>query len=200
MKRNELKDDDFLKPENMIRLYASGAFPMADEVTGKINWYLPETRTIIPLNNFNIPRSLKKAVSKLNFEIRFDFNFLSVVEGCRQRESTWISDELVEAYIRLEKLGYVHTVETWQNGKLVGGLYGIAFKGAFFGESMFSFVSQASKTALAELLHHLNKQKYHLLDVQYMTPHLKMFGAIEITFAEYNKMLYRSYLKDCKFI
>ncbi|MFO7445484.1 MAG: leucyl/phenylalanyl-tRNA--protein transferase [Ignavibacteriaceae bacterium] len=197
-KKNNGKDD-FLKPEKMIRLYASGAFPMADEETGKINWYLPDIRTIIPLNGYNIPRSLKKIISKNNFEIRFDCDFLQVVNGCRDRETTWISGELIDAYLRLQKLGYVHTVETWQDGKLVGGLYGISFKGAFFGESMFSRVSQASKAALAALLEHLNKQKFLLLDVQYITEHLKMFGAMEITFAEYNRLLYKSYLRDCHF-
>lgn len=196
---NKADKDDFLKPENMIRLYASGAFPMADEESGKINWYLPEVRTIIPLKKYNIPRSLKNSIQKLNFEIRYDYDFLSVVNGCRNRESTWISDELVEAYVRLHKLGFVHTVETWQNGELVGGLYGISFKGAFFGESMFSKVSQASKAALTALLSHLNEQKFILLDVQYMTEHLKMFGAVEITFAEYNELLYRSYRRECTF-
>ena len=113
--KNNISKDDFLKPENMLRLYATGAFPMADEYNGKINWYLPEIRTIIPLNNYNIPRSLKKSLTELNFETRFDFNFHDVVNGCRDRKTTWISDELVEAYLRLYKLGNIHTVETWQN-------------------------------------------------------------------------------------
>jgi leucyl/phenylalanyl-tRNA---protein transferase len=191
--------DDFLKPDNMIRLYATGAFPMADEITGKIDWFLPEIRTIIPINNYNIPRSLKKYLSGQKFEIKYDCSFLPIVKGCQNRETTWISEELIEAYQRLEKKGFVHTVETWKDGELVGGLYGIAYRGSFFGESMFSSVPQASKAALAALLEHLHQQEFILLDVQYMTPHLKMFGAVEITFAEYNKLLYKSYLKDCKF-
>ncbi len=187
---------ELLKPENMIRLYASGAFPMADAKTGNINWYLPEIRTIIPLDNFNIPRSTKKIIEDENFEIKFDSDFEGVLEGCADRESTWISDELKAAYRRLKKRGHIHTVETWKDGKLVGGLYGVTFRGAFFGESMFSKVSQASKAALVALLKHLKEKDFVLLDVQYMTEHLKMFGAVEISFEEYTKLLHKAYAKS----
>ena len=190
---------DYLEPEMMIRFYSQGAFPMADEETGIINWYLPEKRTIMPLDNYNYPRSLKKVISESNFEFKFDSDFLFVVNNCAKRKSTWISNELIDAYLRLNKLGFIHTVETWQNGKLVGGLYGVTIKGAFFGESMFSKVSQASKAALIKLIEHLNKKKYTLLDAQYMTPHLKMFGAVEITFEQYEALLLKSYKADCKF-
>jgi leucyl/phenylalanyl-tRNA---protein transferase len=190
---------DLLKPENMLRLYASGAFPMADSVTGNINWYLPDIRTIIPLDNFNIPRSTKKAIEDKNFEIRFDNDFEGVLDGCADRESTWISEELKSAYRRLKKRGYIHTVESWKDGKLVGGLYGVTFRGAFFGESMFSKVSQASKAALVALLKHLKEKDIVLLDVQYMTEHLKMFGAVEISFEEYTKLLHKAYAKVCEF-
>jgi len=190
---------EYLEPEIMIRFYSQGAFPMADEETGNINWYLPEKRTIIPLYNYNYPRSLKKTILESNFEFKFDTDFLLVVKSCAKRKSTWISDELIDAYLRLDKLGFIHTVETWQKGKLVGGLYGVAIKGAFFGESMFSKVSQASKAALIKLIEHLNTKQYALLDVQYMTPHLKMFGAMEIGFEEYEKLLMRAYKVDCRF-
>jgi leucyl/phenylalanyl-tRNA--protein transferase len=190
---------ELLQPENMIRLYASGAFPMADEKTGIIKWYLPDIRTIIPLNNFNIPRSAKKVIDAGNFEIKFDKDFESVLEGCADRESTWISEELIDAYRRLKKRGFIHTVETLKDGKLVGGLYGVTFRGAFFGESMFSKVSQASKAALVALLKHLKEKNYVLLDVQFMTEHLKMFGAVEISFEEYTKLLYKAYAKMCEF-
>lgn len=172
---------------------------MADAETGNINWYLPEIRTIIPLNNYNIPRSAKKAIDDENFEIRFDINFEGVLEGCADRESTWISEELKSAYRRLKKRRHIHTVETWKNGKLAGGLYGVTFRGAFFGESMFSKVSQASKAALAALLKHLKEKDFVLLDVQYMTEHLKMFGAIEISFEEYSKLLQMAYARECEF-
>jgi len=190
---------ELLKPENMLRLYASGAFPMADAETGNINWYLPEIRTIIPLNNYNIPRSAKKAIDDENFEIRFDINFEGVLEGCADRESTWISEELKSAYRRLKQRGHIHTAETWKNGQLVGGLYGVTFRGAFFGESMFSKVTQASKAALVALLKRLKEKEFVLLDVQYMTEHLRMFGAIEISFEKYTKLVHKAYTKVCEF-
>ena len=190
---------ELLQPDNMIRLYVSGAFPMADEKTGTINWYMPEIRTIIPLDNFNVPRSTKKAIEDENFEIKFDTDFEGVIEGCADRESTWISEDLINAYRRLKKRGFIHTVETWKDGKLVGGLYGVTFRGAFFGESMFSKVSQASKAALVTLLNHLKEKGFVLLDVQFMTEHLKMFGAVEIPFEEYTKLLHKAYAKMCAF-
>ena len=183
----------------MLRLYARGAFPMADEKTGEISWYLPEIRTIIPLNNYNFPRSLKKAMDKINYEVKYDFDFISVVKACANREKTWISDQLIKAYLRLNSLGHVHTVEIYQRNKLIGGLYGITFQGAFFGESMFSGVSQASKIALIKLIEHLKEKNFALLDVQYMTMHLKMFGAIEISFEEYNRLLEIAYQRDATF-
>jgi len=197
--KENIDPKELLKPENMIRLYASGAFPMADEKTGIINWYMPDIRTIIPLDNFNIPRSTKKVIEEQNFEIRFDTDFEGILEGCSDRESTWISDELKSAYRRLKKRGFIHTVETWQDGKLVGGLYGVTFRGAFFGESMFSKVSQASKAALVTLLNHLKEKDFVLLDVQFMTEHLKMFGAVEIAFEEYTKLLHKAYAKASEF-
>jgi leucyl/phenylalanyl-tRNA--protein transferase len=198
-RKENFNPKDLLKPDNMLRLYASGAFPMADAKTGSINWYLPEIRTIIPLNDYNIPRSAKKVIEEKNFEIKFDTDFEGVVAGCADRESTWISVELISAYKRLKKRGHIHTVETWKDGKLVGGLYGVTFRGAFFGESMFSKVSQASKAALVALLQHLKQKGFILLDVQYMTEHLKMFGAVEISFEEYTKLLHKAYVKECAF-
>ena len=198
-RKENFNPKDLLKPDNMLRLYASGAFPMADAETGNINWYLPEIRTIIPLDNYNIPRSAKKALDDESFEIKMDTDFEGVVEGCADRDSTWISEELIDAYRRLKKRGHIHTVETWKDGKLVGGLYGVTFRGAFFGESMFSKVSQASKAALAALLKHLKGKDFVLLDVQYMTEHLKMFGAVEISFEDYSKLLHMAYVKVCEF-
>jgi leucyl/phenylalanyl-tRNA--protein transferase len=190
---------DYLKPEIMLRLYSQGAFPMADEETGIINWYLPEKRTIIPLDNYNYPRSLKKSILESNFEFKTDSDFLSVVKNCANRKPTWISEELINSYLKLEKMGFIHTVETWQKGKLVGGLYGVTIKGAFFGESMFSKVSQASKAALIILIEHLNEKNFKLLDVQYITSHLKMFGAIEISFEEFQDLLLKAYDINCEF-
>jgi leucyl/phenylalanyl-tRNA--protein transferase len=189
---------DFLKPENMILLYSKGAFPMADEF-GEINWYMPDIRTIIPLDNFNIPRSLKKYFTQCNFEFRFDENTIEIIKNCADRETTWISDKLIKAYQGLIKLGHLHSVEVFQNKKLVGGLYGVTYRGAFFGESMFSFVTQASKCALVKLIQHLNEKEFILLDVQYQTEHLKMFGAKEISLNEFDKLLSAAYKYSASF-
>ena len=197
--RNHFDSKELLKPDNMLRLYASGAFPMADTKAGTINWYMPETRTIIPLDSFNFPRSARKAIEKMDFEIKFDTDFAKVIMGCSDRQETWISKELIDAYKRLMKRGHVHTVETWLNGEMVGGLFGITFRGAFFGESMFFYVSEASKAALIALINHLNERDYILLDAQFMTEHLKMFGAIEISFQDYSKLLHKAYTRGCEF-
>lgn len=184
--------------EYVLSLYAHGYFPMGDE-EGSVDWYYPKIRTIIPLDKYNIPRSFRKSVPKLNFEIRIDTQIISVVRACAERSKTWISEDIIEAYIRLKKIGHVHSVETWSNNHLVGGLYGINYHGAFFGESMFSIVPQASKFALMKLLEHLNNKKFILLDVQFMTEHLKMFGAKEITLEEYNLLLRLSNKQICNF-
>ena len=197
--RNNFDPKELLKPDNMLRLYASGAFPMADESGETINWYMPEIRTIIPLDAFNFPRSARKAVERMNFEIKFDTDFTKVIMGCSDREDTWISQELINAYKRLRKRGHVHTVETWLEGEMVGGLYGVTFRGAFFGESMFSQVSEASKAALMALINHLSESDFILLDVQYMSEHLKMFGAVEISFDDYTKLLHKAYTRGCEF-
>lgn len=197
-KDNYFSEEELLLPENMILMYARGAFPMADG-TGQINWYVPEVRTIIPLNTYNIPRSLKKFLSFSNFEYRFDENSFRVIRECANRESTWISEKLIDAYKGLYQLGYLHSVEVYQDKELVGGLYGVSYRGAFFGESMFSKASQASKCALVKLIDRLREKDFILLDVQYQTEHLKMFGAKEIPFDEFSKLLLDSYTKEVLF-
>jgi leucyl/phenylalanyl-tRNA---protein transferase len=197
--KEKLISEDLLKPDNMIRLYASGAFPMADNQTGHINWYMPESRCIIPLDRFRIPKSTKKTQDRLKFEVKFDSDYLGVIRGCANRDETWISDKLIDAYRRLFKRGAVHSVETYLESKLIGGLYGVTFRGAFFGESMFSNISEASKIALVKLVERLNEKGFLLLDVQYMTEHLRMFGAVEISWEEYQKILLKSYLRNCEF-
>lgn len=146
-----IASSEYLIPQNMIQMYAQGAFPMADE-NDILDWYQPEIRTIIPIAKFKIPRSLRKFMETANFEYRFDFNTLEIIKNCANRDETWISKELVDVYKGLEKLGHLHSVSVFQNNELVGGLYGISYMGAFFGESMFSKVSQASKSALVKLV------------------------------------------------
>ena len=183
----------------MLKLYARGAFPMADE-TGEINWYSPEIRTIIPLDDYNIPRSLRKFMEKSDFEYRYSTRQLEVINNCADREETWISAELIEAYKNLIELGHLHSVEVYSGSRLVGGLYGITYGGAFFGESMFSRVPQASKAALVKLLERLNERGFKLLDVQFLTEHLAMFGAVEIPFVDFGILLSDSYLVDPEFV
>ncbi|MFH1195086.1 MAG: leucyl/phenylalanyl-tRNA--protein transferase [bacterium] len=187
-----LKEEDLLKPEVMIQMYARGAFPMAD-YDGSINWYMPEIRTIIPLDNYNVPRSLKKFMATSSFEFLYDNNPMQIIKSCSERDNTWISDKLIAAYKKLLDLGYVHSVEVLSSGELVGGLYGISYRGCFYGESMFSHVQNASKAALVKLIERLNKRDYVLLDVQYLTPHLKMFGAVEISIDEFFSLLNKGY-------
>ncbi len=187
-----------LEPEYMIKLYAQGAFPMADEYN-ELNWYSPEIRTIIPLDDFNIPRSLKKTMSNMSFQYKFDIDTIKIVEKCADRKETWISEELIKAYAGLEQKGYLHSVGVYLEDNLVGGLYGVSYRGAFFGESMFSKVSQASKVALVVLMKHLYKKGFIFIDVQYQTEHLKMFGAREIPFLEYSEYLFKAYQQDVYF-
>lgn len=197
---NRLLDNDkLLEPGFMISMYARGSFPMADE-DGVLNWYLPETRAIIPVSHFNIPRSLNKFMQSSTFEYRYDSEILSVIENCSQRDETWISPELIDGYKRLINLGYVHSVEVYQKDELVGGLYGVAYKGAFFGESMFSKVPQASKCAMVKLFENLKVKGYEIVDVQYITDHLKMFGTVEITYEDYVDILVAAYKKEIRFI
>lgn len=188
-----------LKPINMLNMYAQGAFPMADE-NNEIDWYQPKTRSIIPLDNYNIPRSLKKFMSNSNYEFRYDENTIEVIKNCADRKETWISEELIKAYERIHEIGFIHSVEVYSKNELVGGLYGVAIGGAFFGESMFSKKSQASKSALVQLLKRLEEKEFALLDIQFMTPHLEMFGAIEIDFEEYNDLLEIAYTNDVSFL
>ncbi len=176
-----------------------GYFPMADE-DKSISWYSPDPRTIIPLDNFNIPRSTKQLVKKKIFEVGIDANFEAVIRGCANRTETWISEEIIESYMELHRLGYGHSVESVDSDGLAGGLYGVALGTAFFGESMFSLRSGASKAALAFLIKHLSENGFTLLDIQYMTPHLQTFGAIEIPKKRYIQLLHASMTKKASFV
>lgn len=194
----QIRNEELLEPNLMITMYARGAFPMAEE-NGEINWYLPDIRTVIPINDFSVPRSLKKFMEASDFDFKYDASTIEVVKECANRKETWISSDLIEAYKRLIDLGYLHSVEVYQRNILIGGLFGIAFRGAFFGESMFSKKSQASKTALVKLFERLQDNGFAIVDVQYMTDHLAMFGTKEIPFKEYEELLIDAYVKSPKF-
>jgi leucyl/phenylalanyl-tRNA--protein transferase len=163
---------------------------MADpEDTDSINWYRPDPRAVLPLDTFHVPYTLARLVRQDRFEIRYDFDFTGVIRACADRQDTWISEEIIEAYEHLFALGYAHTVECWRQGRLAGGLYGVALGGAFFGESMFHRVRDASKVALVHLKERLVSRGFTLLDTQYSTPHLEQFGVVEIPHSEYVKRL-----------
>lgn len=178
-----------LDPEFVVVAYRNGYFPMADSRTGSISWYSPDPRAIIPLTTFKISRSLRQVVRKELFDIRVDTSFQEVIQACAQRKETWISDEIIRAYSALHSGGLAHSIEAWQGPDLVGGLYGVAIGGAFFGESMFSKVSNASKVTLVHLVRLLMDGGFKLLDTQFVNVHLKQFGVCEISRTSYLKML-----------
>ena len=183
-----------LTPQIVLDAYSKGLFPMAENRWDKqLFWIDPEVRGILPLDNFHIPRSLKKKIRNNPFEVRFDHNFAAVIRACAQqkpkRRETWINDEIIELYTKLFCMRHAHSVECWREEKLVGGLYGISIGGAFFGESMFSSERDSSKIALVHLVARLNLAGFTLLDTQFITEHLKQFGAIEISRVEYHNLL-----------
>ncbi len=172
---------------------------MADPKTGQIGWYSPDPRTIFELEKFKIARSLRQTINKGTFEIRLDTRFEAVMRGCADREETWISEDIMRSYVRLYELGSAHSVEVWKDQQLAGGLYGVSIGGAFFGESMFSLVRDASKVALVALVERMRDRGFVLLDTQYTTPHLARFGAKEISREEYLRRLEQAIVKPCSF-
>jgi len=186
------KKEPALDPNFLLVAYSNGYFPMATSRHGHIEWFSPDPRAIIPLDKFKISRSLKQKVHKKFFEIRIDTAFESVMRACASREDTWISEEIISVYTELHRRGFAHSVETWHDGKLVGGLYGVAIRGAFFGESMFSRMTDASKVALVHLVERMKQRSLTLLDTQYMTEHLRVFGTIEIPRSSYLQLLSRA--------
>jgi leucyl/phenylalanyl-tRNA--protein transferase len=189
-----------IEPDFLLLAYCSGYFPMADSKSGEIGWYSPDPRAIIELEELKIPRSLKLTLKKNPFEIRLDRRFEEVMRACAEREDTWISEEIVQSYLQLHQLGLAHSVECRKNAELAGGLYGVAIGGAFFGESMFSRVRDASKVALVSLVNRLRDRGFELLDTQFITPHLARFGAKEIPREEYLTRLKAALRKNCQFI
>ncbi|SRR5579862_1175614 len=172
----------------LLEGYRSGVFPMAME-NGELGWFSPDPRAIIPLESFHIPHGLRRALRKNLFELRVNADFEAVIRECAAREETWISEEIIRTYCNLHRLGHAHSFEAWREGKLAGGLYGVSLGAAFFGESMFHFVTDASKVALHFLVETLRASGFRLLEVQWLTPHLESFGAIEIPRAAYIRLL-----------
>jgi leucyl/phenylalanyl-tRNA--protein transferase len=177
--------------DTLLTAYASGWFPMSIG-PGDIRWYSPDPRGIIPLDTFRAPRRLARTLRQERFEIRMNTEFRAVITACAERpdaDGNWIDAEIIESYCALHELGFAHSIETWQDGALAGGLYGVALKGAFFGESMFHRARDASKVALAALVERLRARGFVLLDTQWVTDHLVQFGAVDIPRRRYLRML-----------
>ena len=180
--------------ELLVSAYTSGWFPMAVD-DGEIRWYSPDPRGIIPLESFRVPSRLGRVIRAGAFQIELNRAFDAVIRACAESDrrdgdpGTWIDREIIDSYVELQRLGFAQSVEAWQDGRLVGGLYGVALGGAFFGESMFHSKTNASKVALAALVEHLRARGFLLLDIQWVTPHLEQFGAVEIPRPAYLEML-----------
>ncbi len=190
------RDDMMLDidPQTLLKAYACGIFPMAENANDNtLYWIEPENRGIIPLDGVHVSKSLARTIRRRRFDVRINTDFAAVIEGCTSkragRSSTWINDRIRELYGELFEMGHCHTVETWQDGQLVGGLYGVHLGGAFFGESMFSYARDASKVALVYLIARLIHGGFRLLDTQFVTTHLMRFGAVEISRKAYQKRL-----------
>ena len=188
-----------IDPELLLQGYRLGVFPMAME-DDSIEWFSPDPRAILPLEDFHAPHALRRLLRKRVFETTIDNAFSEVIVACAKRKDTWISREIIESYTRLHELGHAHSVEAWKQGRLAGGLYGVAVGGAFFGESMFHRVTDASKIALVALVAQLRARKFVLLDTQWLTPHLQQFGGVEISRHHYLRLLRRAVELRRKFL
>ncbi len=191
-------------PDALLECYRRGVFPMSDSRTDKQVFLMdPDLRGIIPLDGLHISRSLRKLVRQSNWEIRYNSDFPAIIRACaapdKDRESTWISEGLEHLYLALHDNGFAYSVEVFENEDIVGGLYGVSLGGAFFGESMFSRKTNASKVALMGLVHGLNIERYSLLDTQFLTPHLETLGGIEITRETYHQKLKAALKIDASF-
>lgn len=183
-----------ITPRILLRAYAAGLFPMAEDAGDEsLFWFDPKERGVFPLDGLIVSKSLAKTIRAKKFEIRVDQDFNGVLAGCAEsrpgRENTWINATIAQLFGQLFELGFVHTIEAWREGELVGGLYGLALGGAFFGESMFHRVTDASKVCLAYLVARLRRGGFTLLDAQFITPHLESLGAKEISRDEYRHKL-----------
>jgi leucyl/phenylalanyl-tRNA--protein transferase len=178
-----------LDPQKLLEAYCNGYFPMADEKDGEIYWHSPDPRAIIPFREIKMPRSLRQELKKKPFDFEIDKNFGDVIRACADRKDTWINEIIINSYEYLHKYKYAHSVEAYRDGQLVGGLYGVSVGAAFFGESMFSRESNASKAAFYHLVEHIKKKKFALLDTQYIYHHTELLGAIEIPKQDYLEIL-----------
>ena len=193
-----------LTPELLLKAYSYGVFPMGEDRNDpSVYWVDPEFRGILPLDTFHVPRRLARTVRAEKFSTTVDADFRATIEACAERRMgrlvTWINDDIIENYTALHRMGRAHSVETWRDGQMVGGLYGVSLGAAFFGESMFSLERDASKVALVRLVAQLKAGGYKLLDTQFITEHLTQFGACEITRDAYQQRLRRAVAQPAEF-
>lgn len=196
-----------MTPEILLAAYAQGLFPMAENAhSDAVHWYCPEKRGQLSITDTHIPRRLKKSLRQMKisgqpYEIKINHDFKSVMRACAEitntRKETWINPKIIDAYCDLHALGHAHSIETWQNGRLVGGLYGVSLGAAFFGESMFSTERDASKVALMHLVARLHKAGFQVLDTQFTNDHLEQFGVYELEYGEYMNRLEQAMTKQC---
>ncbi len=185
----------------ILQCYAQGYFLMAEEDGHTLNWYSSKKRALIPLDErFRYPKSLQRVLNRERFSPAIDRAFEAVVEGCANRETTWISDQLKEVYYRLHQAGYAHSFESWQGDELAGGFLGIVLGGAFIGESMFYRIPEGSKAAMVMLVEHLRSRNFLLFDAQMTNPHLERFGAFEVDQLVYEATLYEAIRRPCQFV
>jgi leucyl/phenylalanyl-tRNA---protein transferase len=193
-----------LSAKQLLYGYANGVFPMAEGKRGNIYWYSPDPRAIIPIDTYRPPRSLRPLLNKQTFEVRFNTCFEQVMRHCavprKDDEGTWISEEIIQAYTELHEWGFAHSVETYFEGELAGGLYGVALGAAFFGESMFYLRPNASKVAFHHLLMQLQQRGFELLDTQFTNSNVERYGAIEIPQAEYMERLEKALSRRISFL
>ena len=198
-----------LTPEILLAAYAQGLFPMADSADSPyVHWYCPEMRGQLSIADLHIPRRLKKTVRQMKikgaaYEIKINTDFKQVMQFCAEvtedRKETWINEHIIKAYCDLHAQGHAHSVECWQNGEMVGGLYGVVIGAAFFGESMFSHVSDASKVALVHLVARLHHTGFQILDTQFTNEHLEQFGVYEVSYHDYMRQLTEAATISCSF-
>jgi leucyl/phenylalanyl-tRNA---protein transferase len=179
--------------------YRDGWFPMGEQGSRRLEWFSPDPRGVLPLDGLHVPARLGRTLRSHRFDVRVDTAFAAVMRACAERDDTWISDVILDSYQALHRAGEAHSVECWREGRLVGGLYGVAQGGAFFGESMFHVETDASKVALVALVERLNARGFLLLDLQWVTPHLAQFGAINVRRAVYLRVLEAALARDCRF-
>jgi leucyl/phenylalanyl-tRNA--protein transferase len=189
-----------LTPEILLRAYANGVFPMADSADDPdVYWVQPQIRGIMPLDGFHTSRSLRRAINRADYTITYDTQFTDVVRGCADRDETWINDVIFDQYMQLHALGHAHSIEINRDGALIGGVYGVTLGTAFFGESMFSRATNASKIALYHLVKHLNARDFTLFDTQFQNPHIQSLGVVEIPQKDYLLLLEKALENQVEF-